>query len=257
MRYIGQMHIMNELVFLLPKLLNEETKSANILLRGPSGYGKTTLALAIAHYLAGKDFELYWANMSEFRFRKRVVFIDEIHKVPDLERLFQFMDSRKHVIIFATNQSAELPEAFSNRCWEYIFDDYETDDLLLIAMESSKFSAPEESYLHVIEAGNRNPRIIKSLVDKLGIYFEQSKVDSKTADFKKILEEVFHIQDGLDTLARRYLEVLEDVGGTASITLLKNILHVDKGTIENTVEPVLLRKGLVKITAKGRTRIYD
>ena len=257
MRYIGQMHIMNELSWLLPKLLSGEKKSANILLRGPSGYGKTTMALAIAHYLAGKDFELYWANMSEFRFRKRVVFIDEVHKVPDLELLFQYMDAEKHVIIFATNQSAELPEAFCNRCWEYIFSDYDMDDLLLIAMESSNFSAPEESYMHVIEAGNRNPRIIKILVDKLGLYFGHNKIDSKTADFKSILENVFDIKDGLDTLARRYLEVLDDVGGTASITLLKNILHVDKGTLENTVEPVLLRKGLVKITAKGRTRIYD
>lgn len=257
MRYIGQMHIMNELVWLLPKLLSGEKKSANILLRGPSGYGKTTMALAIAHYLAGKDFELYWANMSEFKFRKKVVFIDEIHKVPDLELLFQYMDAGKHIIIFATNQSAELPEAFSNRCWEYIFDDYEDDDLLLIARESANFSASDESFMEIVNAGNRNPRIIKILVDKLGIYFEHSKIDSKTADFKKILDEVFHIKDGLDTLARRYLEVLEDVGGTASISLLKNILHVDRGTLENTVEPVLLKRGLVKITAKGRTRIYD
>lgn len=257
MRYIGQLHIMKQLRFLLPSLDDDQTKPANILLRGPSGYGKTTMALAIAHHLAEKDFELYWANMTEFRFRKRVIFIDEVHKIPDLEFLYEVMDAGKHVMLFATNQSAELPEAFSNRCWEFIFDDYHDDELLLIARESSRFPASDENYLKVIEAGNRNPRIIKQLVDKMGTYFERNKIDSLSADYDDVLQNVFDIQDGLDTLARRYLEVLEDVGGTASITLLKNILHVDKGTIENTVEPVLLRKGLVKITAKGRTRIYD
>lgn len=258
MRYIGQSHIMRQLKFLLPDLYSDTTRGANILLRGPSGYGKTTMALAIGRYLSdGNNFEIYWADWTPFQFKKRVVFIDEVHRIKEIESLYGVMDEKKHVLLFATNQTAELPEAFSNRCWEYIFDDYHDDELLLIAMESSRFSASEEAYKHIIEAGNRNPRIIKSLVDKLGTYFEQNKIDSTKADFKKILEEIFDIKDGLDTLARRYLEVLEDVGGTAAISLLHNSLHVDKGTLLNTVEPVLLRKGLVKITSKGRTRIYD
>lgn len=258
MRYIGQLHIMKQLEILLPRLYNDPELGANILFRGPSGYGKTTMALAVGHYLAGRDFEVYWADMTQWKFRKRVIFIDEIHRVDNLERLFQVMDAKEHVMMFATNQDANLPEAFVNRCiWEFIFDDYNDDELLLIARESSTFSASDEQFMHVIEAGNRNPRIVKGYVDKLGFYFQQNKIDSRSADFKQIMEQVFHVKDGLDTLARRYLEVLEDVGGTASVNLLRSILHVDEGTIKNSVEPVLLRKGLVKITSKGRTRIYD
>lgn len=258
MRYIGQLHIMRQMRFLLPALYEDKKRGANILFRGPSGFGKTTMALQIGDYLSdGKNFEVYWADWTPYRFQKRVVFIDEVHRVKDLESLFGVMDSKKHVLMFATNQSAELPEAFSNRCWEYIFSDYSDDELLLIAREASTFSASDESYLDVIEAGNRNPRIIKELLDKMGTYFQKSEVNSNTADFKEILDKIFDIQGGMDTLARRYLEALDSVGGTASITLLKNILHVDEGTLKNTVEPVLLRKGLVKITAKGRTRIYD
>jgi len=258
MRYIGQLHIMKQLKALLPELLENPGMGANILFRGPSGYGKTTMALAACHYLAGKDFEVYWADWTEWKFSKRVVFIDEVHKVKDLESLFKIMDSREHVIMFATNQDATLPEAFVNRCvWEFIFDDYHDDELLLIARESASFSASDEQFMLIVDAGNRNPRIIKGLTDKLGVYLRQNSMNSETADFKEILENTFDIKDGLDTLARRYLEVLDDVGGTASINLLRSILHVDEGTLKNSVEPVLLRKGLVEIKPKGRTRIYD
>ena len=258
MKFIGQLHIMKQVEFLLRKLYKYPEMGANVLLRGPSGYGKTTMALAMSHYLAGKDFEFYLGDWTEFRFKKRVIFIDEVHLMKEPEFLYPIMDQKKHVFIFATNQDANLPEAFTNRCvWSFVFDDYEDDDLLLIARESANFSASDEQFMIIIEAGNRNPRIVKGFVDKLGIYFLSTNTDSRSADFKAILDDVFGIKDGLDTLARRYLEVLEDVGGTASVTLLKNILHVDEGTLKNSVEPVLLRKKLVKITAKGRTRIYD
>jgi len=59
----------------------------------------------------------------------------------------------------------------------------------------------------------------------------------------------------LDTLCRKYLEVLEDVGGTASIFLLKSILHIDDNTLKREIEPVLLKKGLIKITSKGRSLV--
>lgn len=260
MRFIGQKHIMRELYPILRELYERDV-GVNFLLRGPSGYGKTTMALSICEFLAGKNFRVYWANprmkVEDLVFDKRVVFIDEIHKFPDHESLYAIMDSGKHVLVFATNQDSVLPEAFSNRCYKYIFDDYSDEALILIAMESADFSTSDENFLHIIEAGNRNPRIIKQLIDKFGFYFKQfPNVNPRTADYKKILEEVFSIQDGLDTLCRRYMEVLQDVGGVASLSLLKNILHVDEGTLTDSVEPVLIRKKLVRITKKGRT-IYD
>ena len=82
MRFIGQHHIMNQLAFMLPNLYKFPDKGANILLRGPSGFGKTTMALGICHYLAstGKNFEVYLADWTEYRFRQRVIFIDEVDR---------------------------------------------------------------------------------------------------------------------------------------------------------------------------------
>ena len=256
MRFIGQTHIMKQLRFLLPDIY-ERKRGANILLRGPSGFGKTTMALSIAHYLCGKDFEYYLGeSLSSVEFKKWVVFVDEVHKLKSFEMLYPLMDEKSHVLIFATNQDGNLPEAFSNRCFEYIFDDYNEEELMLIARESATFSTSDTNLMHIVEAGNRNPRVIKSLVDRLGIYFSRTPgINTYSADFQRIFEDIFHITGGLDTLCRRYLEVLNDMGGTASFSILQHILHVDKETITNQVEPILLRKRLIQITRKGRSLV--
>lgn len=257
MIFIGQKHIIKQLKFILPDLYSHREKACNILIRGPSGYGKTTLAIAMCKYLAGTSFQVFWADWTEHEFRKRVIFLDEIHKMADIEKLYEVMDSGKHIFIFATNQDGNLPEAFSNRCFEFVLRNYTMEELMLMAKDALSFPTTDESLEEIVKAGNMNPRIIvKSLCGKLNMYFNMHReIDSMGADFREILKEVFSIEDGLDSLCRDYLEVLEDVGGTASIFLLKSILHIDDTTLKRVVEPVLLRKGLIKITSKGRSLI--
>jgi len=224
-----------------------------ILLVGPSGYGKTTLALAICDFLAGKDFEYYLYDRREFLFRKRVIFIDEIHRMKEYEILFPFLDKQEHVFVLATNQTGGLPEALVNRCDEFIFTEYLDDELLLMAMEGSPFRTSEENFLKLVRAANRNPRVLKALVDNFGLYFKQNPAISPSlANFDQILADIFGIFDGQDTLCRRYLEVLGTVGGKASLTLLSNILQIDKATLSSQIEPVLLKTGKIQISSKGR-----
>lgn len=244
---------MRQLRFILPDLY-ENRRGVNFLLKGPSGFGKTTMALSMAHYLCGNNFEYYLGDGKEFDFTKWVIFIDEIHIMKAPEVLYPVMDSRNHVFILASNQTGNLPEALTNRCYEYIFDDYSLEELMLIAKESFRYNTTDENLIAIVEAANRNPRVIKSLCDRLGILFSR-EVDRnpRIANYDEIIQEVFHIEGGLDTLCRRYLEVLHDIGGTASLSRMKTILHVDEATIINQVEPILLKKGRIEITSKGRS----
>lgn len=252
MRFIGQHHIMNHLKILLPYLYENQNAGKNFLLVGPSGYGKTTMALSIASYIT-VNFDYFLAKQIPEDFpRKHVSIIDEIHALTTPEILYPIMDTKKFVLILVTNENGNLAEPLVNRCLNFVFDDYDTDALMLIAREDAPFSAPDESFLKIIEAGNRNPRKIKNLVDNLGLYFNHYGVDSNTADMDKILTNVFRIENGLDTLCRRYIQVLAGIGGKASLVTLRNILHVSEDTIKNQVEPVLLQKGLIQITQKGR-----
>lgn len=254
MIFIGQYHIMHQLGIILRELYKNPEMGCGFLLVGPSGYGKTTMALSIAKYLVGKNFEYYLGTQEEhFLFEKHVIFIDEVHTMKNFETLYPILDAKEQVLILATNENGGLPEPLRNRCYEFIFDDYDDECLLLIARDAAPFSAPDESFMSLVEAGNRNPREIKSLVDRFGMFFSQHpEIDSRVVNFRDILRDVFLIENGLDTLSRRYLEVLEDVGGNASLALLKNILHVPAETIQQRVEPILLRKGLIEIRPKGR-----
>lgn len=256
MRFIGQHHIMNQLKFLLPDLDRNKQKGANFLLKGPSGYGKTLMAHDICRYLAGNSYQFFLAETKEFNFVKRVIFIDEVHKVNNLERLYPIMDEKSHVIIFATNHDSVLPEAFVNRTYEFIFDDYDKEELALIARESCSFHTTDEQISEVVSAGNNNPRIIKSLCGRLEIYFMQNKVEvTPETDFKELISKIFQINNGLDTLCLRYIEVLKSLGGTASFNLIRTVLHVDEDSIKNTIEPILARKGILRITSKGRSLV--
>lgn len=256
MYFIGQHHIMNVLAFMLPELAKNPTVGASILLDGPSGYGKTTLALSICDYLTDgrKDnFEYYLYDLKPYRLIKRVIFIDEIHRMKDFEILFPALDRKDKVFIFATNHSGNLPEALLTRCDHFTFTEYDDEELLLMAIESAPFRTSEENLMKLVRAANRNPRVLKSLVDNFGRYFSHnSSINPATANFDEILTEVFQIFDGMNTLSRRYLEVLEKVGGKSSLSLLSSILQVDAETLRTSVEPALIEKNKIQITSKGR-----
>lgn len=244
---------MNVLAFDLPELYRNPGMAENYLFVGPSGYGKTTMALDVCNFLSNDRFEMYLADDSPFVFKHRVIFIDEIHRVKSHEVLYPHMDSKKHIFVFASNLSGNLPEALRTRCSEFNFSEYTDQDLCLMVYEWAEFRISEENALKVIDAGQRNPRIIGKLMVNLARYFRAyPEPNSLEADYTSILKNTFLIEDGLDVACRNYIEVLERIGKRASLSLMKNLLHLDVETITNRIEPVLLRKGLIIITSKGR-----
>jgi Holliday junction resolvasome RuvABC ATP-dependent DNA helicase subunit len=248
---------MNQLKDILPYLF-ESGNGMNILIRGPSGWGKTRMSFMICNYLTGGNFEYCLGDKVQFNDRMRVHFIDEIHLLQHPEMLYPKMDSGKFVIILATNDVATLTEALVNRCTEFIFDKYSVVELREIARTALNAKVPDAFLDYISECGGANPRIIKGLISRLNIVLTRSPsiLSSLSLEtFKSLLQDTFGIVDGMDVLCTRYIESLASLGGTASLETISTFIHVDKNTLKYYVEPILLYKQKIKITSKGRSII--
>jgi Holliday junction resolvasome RuvABC ATP-dependent DNA helicase subunit len=98
MRFTGQPEIFEQLRIYLPYLAEEEGSSLNFLLTGPSGVGKTRLALLCCNFLCPQqEFELHVPDkktgLVEINEEYRVHFIDEVHTLVNPEALYHTLDS--------------------------------------------------------------------------------------------------------------------------------------------------------------------
>jgi Holliday junction resolvasome RuvABC ATP-dependent DNA helicase subunit len=255
--FIGQSHIMNQLKDILPHLYENDV-GMSILMRGPSGWGKTRMSFMICNYLTGGKFEYCLGDKLSFREDVRVHFIDEVHLLEHPEVMYPFMDSGKYVIVIATNDVALLPEALSNRCVEFIFNRYTIPELREIAGMSLQTKLPVPFIDYIIESGGGNPRIIKSLIGRLNIVLSRrpNLLDGINLDgFRLLLLESFGIKDGMDVMCTRYIEALEHLGGTAALGTISAYVHIDQNTLKFYVEPTLLYKNRLRISSKGRSLI--
>jgi Holliday junction resolvasome RuvABC ATP-dependent DNA helicase subunit len=259
MRFIGQEVIMNQLQAILPELYSTHG-SENFLLRGPSGWGKTKLALQMCNYLTAGKFKMYLGNdFNERRFNSEVWvhFLDEVHLLEPVEPLYPLLDAKTHVFILATNDRTVLAEPLVNRCLDLTFTDYSILELRVILRESGKIRLPDSYLNYIIETGAKNPRICIRLLRKIEMILKLGGDISTLDKFKEFLQNSLGIQDGFDTLAQRYLQILREIGGVASIDTISQILHVDKETLRSQIEPILLYRNRVRISSRGRTLVYE
>ena len=252
--FIGQRHIIREVEILIPSGDN-----VNLLLLGQTGQGKTLLGFKIAHY-TGQLFGYKIAdNNDEFYniiFREsehyRTIFIDEIHRLGyDVERLYELMDRRRNFFIFATNRPQELPEAFRSRVIELLFAKYSKEELREITRCYLAISVADELLDMIIQAAEENPRRINQFCIRIGSIIRITGGILTKETLKNIIVQYFNIVDGMNSMEREYLSLLERIG-TASLQTLTSSLGINKETIQTEIEPQLLFKGRIKITSKGR-----
>ena len=256
MIFIGQPHIMAQLDFLLPTLYENDV-GENFLLCAASGQGKTYMAQLICNYLAGEDYQTSLGKLNDFDSSYRVHFIDEAHMVPvrEFEAFYPIMDSRRYVIVLATNEFSMLPEPVINRCNNsgFVFAPYSDSELRDIVAMNTDVQYDESHIKYIIRSGGRNPRVILGLVRNLEVYFQYYPFPSTMKEFKSQLKDVFGIVDGIEPIAGSYLEALKSVGGTASIATMAGLLKINAETLKARVEPLLLANNLIRINSKGRS----
>ena len=289
--YIGQKKIIQTLRVFVNAVRNRGTPSEHLLFYGPPGIGKTTLAYVIANELSGEikitsgaaverggDLAAILTNLKD----NDVLFIDEIHRLPKTveELLYPVMEEYvldivigkgasartvrlsipKITIIGATTKLALLSAPLRERFGLILRLDYYTEDEMVEIIRRScailDIKITEKAALEIAKRARKTPRIanriLKRARDLLEIDSQQNIIDEEL--IKKLFELLEIDEIGLTAVDREYLKVLGERFRQSPVGLetLASTLSEDKKTIEEFIEPYLLRIGFIKKTPRGR-----
>ena len=259
----------------------------HVLIDGPPGLGKTTIAGAIANEL---NVNLYTVNAANIRSPKNilpylmgiaprsVLFIDEIHRLPKLVEEFLYpvmedfilsitvedkpekIDLPLFTMVGATTSGGSLSQPFYDRFTIKEHLSFYSDDELskLARLNSDKLGIviDNDGLLEIAKRSKGTPRILNARLQWYKNYTSFYK------DKKLTVDEVFNSQGidekGLDLYDRMYLQVLiKSKGNALGLKSISSMTGIAIDTIENSIEPYLIRKGYVIRTQKGRVIGYN
>ena len=288
--FVGQDRVHKQLSLLLTAAKSRGVPADHVLLAGPPGLGKTTLAMIIAEEMnspiritsgpaithAG-DLASILSSLTE----GEILFIDEIHRMsrPAEELLYLAMeDFRVDVVVGkgagatsiplelphftlvgATTRAGLLPSPLRDRFgFTAQLDFYEDSDLSTIVKRSANLLNMEISELAITELGARSrgtPRVANRLLRRVRDYAQvhsNGKVDLK--ETKEALEMYEVDQVGLDRLDKSVLAAIVKKfnGGPVGLTTLAMAIGEEAETIESIAEPFLVRMGFISRTQRGR-----
>jgi holliday junction DNA helicase RuvB len=288
--FVGQKRVANQLDLLLSAARNRNSPADHVLLSGPPGLGKTTLAMIIASEMnaplritSGPAIQHAGdlASILSSLVEGEILFLDEIHRMsrPAEELLYLAMeDFRVDVIVGkgagataiplelphftlvgATTRAGLLPSPLRDRFgFTAQLDFYEDAELSVIVKRSAALMGIEISEIAIQELGSRSrgtPRVANRLLRRVRDYAQvhsNGKVDVKEAKAALELYEVDAI--GLDRLDLAVLETLVKRfnGGPVGISTLAMAIGEEAETIESLAEPFLVRMGFISRTPRGR-----
>ena len=278
---IGQDDVVSRLRVSVTGCKNTESVLPHVLIDGPPGLGKTTVASAIATEL---NVNLYTVNAANIRSVKNllpylmgiaprsVLFIDEIHRLPKLVEEFLYpvmedfvlsivvenkpenIDLPMFTIVGATTSGGSLSQPFYDRFQikEHL-SFYKEDDLAKLAGSNAKklgLMLSEEELLEIARRSKGTPRILNA---RLQWYKNYTSCHPGEKDINKIFDIQGIDKNGLDVYDLLYIDVLKKSRGTPlGLKSISSMTGIAIETIENSIEPYLVRKGFVRRTSKGR-----
>lgn len=278
---IGQHQVVERLKVMVTGCQKTTSVFPHLLIDGPPGLGKTTIASAIANEL---QVSLYTINAATIRSPKNlmpylmgmdprsVVFIDEIHRLPKIVEEFLYpvmedfqlgivsgdkadtIDLPAFTMIGATTSGGSLSQPFYDRfvIKEHLVFYSDTDLAKLAKSNSSKLGITNVSEIDLLEIAKRSkgtPRILNARLQ----WYKNYVLCHPAASVQEAFEAQGIDENGFDIYDRMYLDLLKaNRGNPLGLKSISSITGIALDTIENSIEPFLMRQGFVVRTQKGR-----
>lgn len=277
MRIIGQKKLQNTLQILIKAA---ETKSLKvlkpILLTGPSGYGKTTIAKDIAGRLGKNLIALNGVAVQDMKkfavaiykmTSDDILFIDEIHSLgKDLQEILYTVleenkltipkecicvDTKPFSFIGATTDEGRLLKPMLNRfTFQFKLEEYSLDDLGEIVKDRYPKLATIKT--EIAKTSRGCPRTLIARCDWLNDFFIAKKKPVNLVGFQEALQMLDINKSGYSRLDIRYLEYLAKTDTPVGLKTICSFLSENQRNIEETIEPFLLKQGMIFKTPSGR-----
>ena len=277
----GQSSVVDRLKITVSGCKTTNSVMPHILIDGPPGLGKTTIATALANELG---VNLYIANAANIRSVKNILpylmnmtkqslfFIDEIHRLPKLveEFLYPVMEDftinivldkepesieiPRFTLVGATTNAGILSQPFYDRFVIKEHLSFYTEDELakLAGLNLSKIGIvmDEECLLEIAKRSKGTPRILNA---RIQWYQNYISCYPNEKDINKIFELQGIDEYGFDLYDRQYIDILKKCKGTpVGLKTISSMTGIAIETIENSIEPYMVRKGFIVRTQKGR-----